>query len=341
MKITFTLFTLAIIALGAVWLNSVIRARTLKARWEICMKQAGQIVAGVKSQYPGCEGAVMEDKTPANAKDLKVVRDLFGSIGKQLCSGADNLSEPLKGMFLGIKKQFDEKLAGLPPTEQVPAALDLNYQLNSLHWCLQGVDQMIQILNQQLSGTSAQMASLVAGEIEKQIKEGTLIKKEDVAIQITTAIETQVKAGDLITKDLSTQLCSQAETNGITKGETNLRNQLAAQAEAAKKIGERKATLQTAGVTILDSDVEKILGGTDDEFKTRQKRYDTRLVELTGKGFSLNSPDLLSNLWKEDAEYSAFVNVISAIPSMKGQGEPFAGGHKPNTSSSGNKPMLV
>jgi hypothetical protein len=41
-----------------VWLNSFLRERTLRARWDECLKQAREITAGVKAQYPGCEGVM-------------------------------------------------------------------------------------------------------------------------------------------------------------------------------------------------------------------------------------------------------------------------------------------
>lgn len=48
---------LALTGLALVWFNSLLRERTLRQRWEQCLKDAAAIVAGVKAQYPGCEGA--------------------------------------------------------------------------------------------------------------------------------------------------------------------------------------------------------------------------------------------------------------------------------------------
>lgn len=337
MKITLTFLGFAVLLFVGVWLNSLLHARTMRRRWEVCRQQAAQIVANIKAQYPGCEGAVMMAE-PKN--DLKVVRDTFTAINNQLCASTELLSEPLKGMFTSIKKEFDNKLAQLPPTEQVPASLDLGYQLQSLLSCLYSVDTMIGLLNQSLKGMSTQQASLVAEEIGKQIKEGVLVKQEDVAAQVATEVEAKVTAGELVAKDAVVQLCAQAETNGIAKGEAKLRTELEQQAAATAQIATRKTTLATAGVVITDAEAAKILGGTDEEFATRQKRYETRLTELTGKGFSLNAPELLVNLWKEDAEYGAFVNVITAIPALKGQGEPFAKGPTPAPTGA-RRPMLL
>lgn len=57
-KILFTAGIFAAILFAAVWLHSLLHDRTLRKRWEICLKQAAAIVAGVKAQYPGCEGVM-------------------------------------------------------------------------------------------------------------------------------------------------------------------------------------------------------------------------------------------------------------------------------------------
>ena len=58
MKIVLSAALFAVICFAAVWLNALWRERTLRKRWESCLAQAREIVAGVKAQYPGCEGAL-------------------------------------------------------------------------------------------------------------------------------------------------------------------------------------------------------------------------------------------------------------------------------------------
>lgn len=55
-KILTAVCLIALVSFAAVWLNSFLRDRTLRKRWEICLQQAGAIVAGIKAQYPGCAG---------------------------------------------------------------------------------------------------------------------------------------------------------------------------------------------------------------------------------------------------------------------------------------------
>lgn len=56
------LMACVVIAILAVSFNHWLRVRTLKARWAKCLKQAAEIMEGVKRQYPGCEGAMMADR---------------------------------------------------------------------------------------------------------------------------------------------------------------------------------------------------------------------------------------------------------------------------------------
>src|SRR6185436_14262498 len=55
-SILFGAAVFALVLFAAVWLHSVLRDRVLRQRWEICLKQAGEIVSGIKRQYPGCDG---------------------------------------------------------------------------------------------------------------------------------------------------------------------------------------------------------------------------------------------------------------------------------------------
>lgn len=49
---------IGLIGFVLVWSHSLLRQRTLRKQWQQCLKDAATIVAGVKSQYPGCDGAV-------------------------------------------------------------------------------------------------------------------------------------------------------------------------------------------------------------------------------------------------------------------------------------------
>ncbi len=63
MKFNLSEFGLALLCLVAVGFLLItfhhwLRDRTLRKRWDICLQQAGEIVAGVKRQYPGGEGVM-------------------------------------------------------------------------------------------------------------------------------------------------------------------------------------------------------------------------------------------------------------------------------------------
>jgi hypothetical protein len=58
MKILLFAAIMAAVSFAAVWLNSVLRARTLQRRWEVCLSQASEILNRRKLEFPGCEGAM-------------------------------------------------------------------------------------------------------------------------------------------------------------------------------------------------------------------------------------------------------------------------------------------
>ena len=257
-----------------------------------------------------------------NAQQLAVIRQAFAG-AQQLCSDAEQLlDEPFRSMFTSIKRQFDEKLTAMPPTEQVPAALDMNYQLQSLHWCLESLTQMVRTLNQQLSGMKTATASAITAAIEAQIKEGKLFNVEGLNSAVAAEVKRRTDAGEILPKDTVTQMCSTSEANGITKGEKKVRDELAAQAELAKKIGERKTGCTTASMPLPAN--ETLLGGTDEEFATRRTTAEGRVKELKDAGFSLNA-DLLANVWLPEGEYKNFRAMIDTVPGLKGPGVTLAG----------------
>lgn len=52
------LSAIALVGLLLISFHAVLRDRTMRKRWNICLQQAGEILAGVKRQYPGCDGVM-------------------------------------------------------------------------------------------------------------------------------------------------------------------------------------------------------------------------------------------------------------------------------------------
>jgi hypothetical protein len=276
----------------------------------------------------------------ANQEQLRVIRQALSS-AQQLCAqSADLLDEPFRSMFTGLKKQFDEKLTAMPPTEMVPAATEMHWQLQSLFYCLDRLNEMVRTLNQSLSGMKSATASTVSAAIEAQVKEGKLITAEALATAVTAEVENRTKSGELIAKDTVTQMCSTAEGNGMVKGEAKVRQEIAAAADLTKKIGERKTGITTASLPLPPT--EDLLGGTDEEFATRRTTAEGRLKELGEAGFSLNS-DLQARVWLPESAYKDFRALLDTMPGLKGGAQPFATGTapKPGETAEGKLGFIV
>jgi hypothetical protein len=270
-------------------------------------------------------------------KDLNLVRELFTNIKAQVCSSLELLDEPLRGMFVKIKEEFDTKLAALPPTEQVPASLDLSYQLQSLWSCLYSVNSMIQILNQSLTGMKSAQASALTAEIEKQVAEGKLLTPEAVAAKVTAELEAKTKAGELVPQAEVASLCSAAKTNGLAEGEKKVRDEITAAEAVAQTVGARKTALQTASFPLPN--VDEVLRGTDEQFNAAKATAEARLADLKSKGISLNA-DLMSKVWLAEPAYNDFRTLVESIPALKGE-QPFAGAGGSQKSEAGPVTFLV
>jgi len=150
-------------------------------------------------------------------KDLNTIREVLTSFRTQICGAADTLGQPWKGQFLALKGgDYDKMLSGLPPTDQVPAALEANSQLNCLHAALSSATSLSVMLGSAMASlagksaeaSAAQLASPAGAEIEKQIAAGTLFKAEGVEVRIAE----RIKTADLVAKRTYTQLCSAAKS---------------------------------------------------------------------------------------------------------------------------------
>lgn len=285
---------------------------------------------------------------PKDTKDVKVVVGLVKSIQQQICAAVDLLDSPFKETFLGIKAEFDSVVAKLPLTDAVPAALELSQQLQSLWSCLYSVNSLVTFLNGSLDSMkknmNGQMNSAVTAELNRRIAAGELIAKENIAVKVQEQVTSMTTAGDLVPKATVTQLCADAKNVGLTEGEKKVRDEFEAKTKLDQKVTERKATLQTAGLPIPDAEIEKLLGGTDDEFAANKTRLETQLAEFKSKGITLaaDSP-IRSKAWLPADQFKNFLALTDGIPSLKsnGGGEPFANGGAAGTPASGSLPFPV
>lgn len=260
-------------------------------------------------------------------KDLKVIKQVLEATRNQVNSSLELLDEPLRGMFTNIKGQFDTMLAQLPPTEQVRGALDLGWELQSLHSCFQSLNSMFEMLNQSLSAArkdAANMPAKIADAIKAKVDAGELIAKDAVAGLIATEVTKKITAGELVAKEVHTQLCSEAKNLGLTEGEAKLRKEQADAAAAATLIAERKTALQTAGLPLPEGAVESVLGAADDVFTAARTEVATRVKDLQKIGVANNSP-LLAKAWLPKEQYdTVHATTRETLATLKTGGEPFA-----------------
>lgn len=261
-------------------------------------------------------------------KDYKALRALLTGIQTQLCSTTETqLEEPFRTTFKGIKAEFDTILASLPAAEAV--VQDVEAHLQSLWTCFNSLNLLFTTLTAGRKAPDATaLNSAVEAEIAKRITAGELFAKDVIPVKVKEQVASLTTAGELVPKETVTQLCADAKANGITEGETKVRNEIAAKAALDAKVAERKTALQTAGHPIPDADVDKLLGGTDEEFAAHKARMETQLAEFGKKGIQLNSESpVRAKAWLAADQFKGFLALTDGIPALKsGGGEPFAGG---------------
>ncbi len=256
---------------------------------------------------------------PAQAK---IHRNVLTQQRAACLTAAQAAQEPFASQYKDIVRQCDEALAALPADDQ-PVEDKHNTALASLFVSSNG---LCMLLNSALETERRNSGSAVQTEITRRVTAGELFTKDSLASAVQSEIKKLTDAGEYVPKATVTQLCSEAKTNGLTEGETRVRNEMAAKAAAEQKIAERKTALQTAGFPVPETDMEKFLGGTDEEFNARRTRAQTRQEALKTQGYVIQSAHLLTNLWREDAEYKAFEKTIEEIPALKSNADPLAVG---------------
>lgn len=268
-------------------------------------------------------------------KDIKAVRAFYEQQRQALCSMADNLEEPLKGHFNNLKKKYDDVLDSLPPTEQVPAALEAGKHLSALYSILSAANGLMCSLNSALNGVKAAGAALNSEVISKAVQDkiaaGELFPKSVLDSKVTAEIARLAKSGDYVPKATVQQLCSEAKNAGIAEGENKVREEVNASAEKTKLVEARKTQVQTAGLPLPESEIEKILGGSDTDFAATLKKAQDRFAGLK-KHSALNSKSpLMAKIWLGESEFSTFEQLLKDTI-----GEPLAEGRQASVG-----PMIV
>lgn len=261
---------------------------------------------------------------PQDPKNAKALRDFFANTRTQMCSLGEQLGEPWLTHFNNIKSQYDALLAQLGTTDQVPAALDASAQLSALYSMLVSANSLTALIGSQMQmmkQTSAtQLNSAVEAAIAEKLAAGELVKADAVIVKVQEAITSKTQAGELVPREQHTQLCSAAKATGLEEGKAAVLEEQKAEALRKQTIETRKAALQTAGLPLPETDLEKLLGGTDEEFAAVQTKVDTRVKTLKAKN-AFHS-QIGKFMWLGDSEYAAFEALAGEI--RKSTSEPLA-----------------
>lgn len=210
----------------------------------------------------------------------------------------DKLPEGLRADFVRLKKDMDDTLAKLPPTDQVPAALDVSYALQSFCNTFERMQNYMNELTTRMT-TIAKEASDKAAAYQGQLD--------------------KITNGELITKAAATELCTAAR---------------AQERDAMKPtiVGMRKQQIELAGLPLP---TDELLGLPEAEYTPRFDAAKANVAALSERGFKLKGKG--DGLVKELAWHTAeaFQGKLTAFGDVLGaparSGEPLLGAPPGNT----------
>lgn len=95
----------------------------------------------------------------------------------------EELPEPIRGTITKIKTEIDAALSALPPTDQVPAALDAS---SGLHWLVDSLRRVNEMAAETLASLDKMSRELTAKAsalhgLETRVSSGELVEKAKVA----------------------------------------------------------------------------------------------------------------------------------------------------------------
>jgi hypothetical protein len=150
----------------------------------------------------------------ATKKDLTdYLTKLFQPHATALQGIIDKLPESMRPDFLRLKKDMDDQLSKLAPTDQVPAAMDASYALQGFCHAMERMSQYVS----DLTGRLAQIA-----------------KDHSDTASAYQGMQKQLKDGDLLTKAAATELCGTARQQALDSMKPTLLGMRKQQIELAK-----------------------------------------------------------------------------------------------------------
>ncbi len=239
-----------------------------------------------------------ELKTPA---DVAAFFQAWGAQHQIAMNGIiEQLPEALRGEWQGLKDGLNAILVKLTPIDQVPAAQEAGYALNSFANTVSSLLGYTDMLRERLA--------LLGADFQKKV----------VALN---GFDTQIASGDLLPKDKYTSLIDQARTD--------------ATAETMKLVsGMRVSAIALAGLPAADA-ATLALGVA--EFDAAFTLAKANVATLAGKGMTLAGK---GSAWVKDLAWSSATafqgqmtkidDLVTAPKAVPAAGDPLLGaGNKP------------
>lgn len=254
------------------------------------------------------------DAPELDAKTVNGIREHAQKMATSLNSMLDFLDEPLKGEFLKVKGEIDTVLAGLPPSDQAPAALDANHILGRLFDMFASAQSLIGNMNEAMD--QAKQAGMA------------MAKADPTAIQaaVDAKVSSLLASGEYLKKDSD-------ELKTLVKAGVD------AARDEEKKIADLRASRQeqltTAGLPTPES--LEMLDGSDEDFNSLKTSATERHEFLKASG--VKDDRMVTLCYGDESNFNLAKELIEdgiTKPKPAGKPNPFIGGNSRNSAPGGS-----
>jgi hypothetical protein len=224
------------------------------------------------------------------------VKRFFEDQQAALNGALEKLPEALRTQFSGVKESINNILKDLPPTDQVPAALDASYVLQHFASMFERIQDYTARLSGMMDGLTAKATAM-------------------------HELDAKVKAGELLEKAAVQDLIEQAREAGAAQVRPEI-------------IATRKTALELAGLPAAPENVLELSAADFDTARSRAQKNVEALkakgLSLTGKGAAFVS----GSAWLPETEFAGRLGVLEELAPVtppppktggRGAGDPLVG----------------
>lgn len=209
-----------------------------------------------------------------NEKLRKMIEDM----AKAIETSFNKLPDTMQAELAVLKEKLNAVLATMKPIDQVPAALDAKYSLDSMQGMMERVFELWQETTSRLTGMAEQMAS------------------QATSLNRLTVVDAELASGKLIPEEKHKQLLDAACATAV---ESALKTERDNQAKMVKRLGEiAKCGLPEAPENVLVLD--------DEQFDKVRVNAEQRVKLLGERNLtSMNAVDLVREAaWAAEGDWS-------------------------------------